>query len=82
MNINWKLRLKNKVTLTAIILQAVTLVYALLGVSGIVPAVGEDTIVNIAYMAIELFCLLGIVVDPTTKGIKDSNQAQSYDEPK
>lgn len=82
MNINWKLRFQNKVTLTAIVLQLIALVYAILRMVGVVPAVGEDTVINLAYMAIELFCLLGIVVDPTTKGINDSTQAQSYFEPR
>ena len=80
--INWKLRFQNRVTLTAIVLQIIALVYAILGMAGIVPAVGEDTVTNIAYMFIELFCLLGIVVDPTTKGVGDSDQAQSYSAPK
>lgn len=82
MNINWKLRFQNKTTLTAIVLQFIALVYAILGMAGVVPAIGEDVIVNICYMAIELLVLLGIVVDPTTSGVSDSTQAMAYTEPK
>lgn len=82
MNINWALRFKNKVTLTAVVVQVIAIVYAVLGMSGIVPKIGENVILDVAYMLIELLCLLGIVVDPTTAGASDSNQALGYTEPK
>lgn len=80
-NINWSLRFQNKVTLTALVLQVIAIVYAILGMFNVVPAIGEDVITNIAYMIIELLVLLGVVVDPTTKGIPDSDQAQQYTKP-
>lgn len=80
-NINWSLRFQNKVTLTALVLQVIAIVYAILGMFNVVPAIGEDTITNLAYMIIELFVLLGIVVDPTTNGIQDSDRAQQYTKP-
>ena len=82
MGINWILRFKNKATLTAIIAQVVAIVYAICDMAGIVPAIGENAILDTAYMVVELLCLLGIVVDPTTKGISDSTQAYNYEEPK
>ena len=33
-------------------------------------------------MVIDLLCLLGIVVDPTTDGVSDSTQALDYSAPK
>ena len=80
--INWKLRLQNKTTLTAIILAAVALVYQVLGVANVVPSISESAVVETAGMVINLLCLLGIVTDPTTKGISDSSRALTYDEPK
>lgn len=80
-NINWSLRFQNKVTLTALVLQVIAIVYAILGMLNVVPAIGEDVITNLAYMIIELFVLLGVVVDPTTKGVQDSDQAQQYTKP-
>lgn len=82
MNINWKLRLQNKTTLTALIMALVALVYQVLGVCGIVPRVAQDQVTTIISMVINILCLLGIVVDPTTAGIGDSNRALTYDEPK
>lgn len=80
--INWKLRLQNKTTLTAIILAAVALVYQVLGVANVVPSISESAVVETTGMVINLLCLLGIVTDPTTKGISDSSRALTYDEPK
>lgn len=82
MKINWKVRFQNKVTLTAIVMAIVALVYQVLGIIGVVPAVAESTIVEIAGMVINLLVLLGIVVDPTTEGAGDSQQALTYTEPK
>lgn len=81
MNINWKLRFQNKVTLTAIVLAVIALVYQVLGIFGIVPAVAQDTIVQLAGAVINLLVLLGIVVDPTTEGLGDSDRAMTYEEP-
>lgn len=79
---NWKLRLKNKTTLTAIILGTVALVYQILGVAKVVSPVAQDEIAQTAGMLINLLVLLGVVVDPTTKGVGDSMQAMTYTEPK
>jgi phi LC3 family holin len=82
MDINWKLRFQNKATLTAIVLGVVALVYQILGLLGITPAVSENEIINIVGMVINLLVLLGVVVDPTTAGVGDSDLAKSYDQPK
>ena len=82
MRINWKLRFQNKTTLVAIIMQAVTLIYAVLAMVGVTPGIGEDQITNVLYILVELLCLLGIVVDPTTKGMSDSGNAMMYTQPK
>ena len=82
MNINWKLRFQNKATLTALVMALVALVYQVLGVCGVVPRVTQDQITTIAGMIINILCLLGIVVDPTTVGVGDSVRAMSYDKPR
>lgn len=82
MNINWKLRLQNKTTLTALIMALVALVYQMLGVCGVVPRVAQDQVTTIVSMVINILCLLGIVVDPTTAGVGDSTRAMTYNEPR
>ena len=82
MNINWKLRFQNKTTLTAIILALVALVYQVLGLFGVVPKISQDELTTVIGMVINLLCLLGIVVDPTTDGVSDSARALTYDKPR
>lgn len=82
MKINWKLRFQNKTTLTAIILALVALVYQVLGVFGVVPKISQDELTTVIGMVINLLCLLGIVVDPTTDGVSDSARALTYDTPR
>ena len=77
----WKLRFKNKTTLVTLIAAAVALVYQVLGLFNVVPSVSEESVMNIATMGINLLCILGIVVDPTTPGIADSDRAMTYDKP-
>ncbi len=82
MNINWKLRFQNKTTLTAIILALVALVYQVLGLFDVVPKISQDELTTVIGMVINLLCLLGIVVDPTTDGVSDSARALTYDTPR
>lgn len=82
MHINWKLRLKNKVTLTAIVLGVVGIAYKILAMLGIVPAISESEVIEVVLLVVELLVLLGVVVDPTTAGASDSQQAMGYDKPR
>lgn len=82
MNINWKLRLQNKTTLTTLILAIIAFVYQVLGIFGIVPGIDQNTIVNTCGLIINLLVAVGIVVDPTTAGISDSTKALEYTKPK
>ena len=76
--LNWKLRLKNKTTLIALIGALAALVYQVLGAFGIAPGISENTVLEIAGLAVNALCLLGIVVDPTTEGVRDSERAMQY----
>lgn len=82
MQINWKLRLKNKVTLTTIVLNVIGIAYMILALLDIVPSVSESEVVEVALLIIELLGLLGIVVDPTTAGASDSQQVMNYRKPR
>ena len=72
--INFKLRLQNKTTLVALT-SAVFLMLQQFGLT--IPSniqVGVNTFVVI-------LVILGIVTDPTTKGLSDSERALSYTKP-
>lgn len=79
---NVKLRFQNKVTLTAIVLAVIALVYQVMAMFDVVPRISQNEITDTCGMIINLFVLLGIVVDPTTKGINDSTSALLRTEPK
>ena len=82
MNINWKVRIKNPVFWTTVIPAAVSFVYCVLGALGIVPALTENMVLNLATMLITALTTLGVLVDPTTKGLSDSNMAMTYKAPR
>ena len=73
--INWKLRFKNKATLIAIS-STVILLAQQLGLK--LP----DNIADVVNTVLTLLVLLGVVNDPTTAGLKDSETALTYDKPK
>ena len=47
-----------------------------------VPLGLEENVVNVVEAALYVLVLLGIIVDPTTDGVGDSDEAQGYEEPK
>lgn len=82
MKMNWKLRLKNKATLTAIIAAVITCVYSIAMALGVELEVGQEQIAGIVGVILTILTGLGVLVDPTTKGIEDSDRAKNYTEPK
>lgn len=75
MKINWKVRLQNKTWLLAMAAAVLAFVYQLLGLLGIAPAVSEDQLTQLIGLAVNVLVALGVVVDPTTEGLQDSEQA-------
>ena len=80
--INWKVRFKNKVWLTAFISFVVSTVFQFLGMFEVAVPITQDHVMQIVATAMQLLSLLGVIVDPTTKGLPDSAQAMEYKEPK
>jgi len=79
--INWKVRFRNRVWLTGFVTFVVSTVYQALAAFDIIPPVAQTAVMDIAATAIQLLSLLGIVVDPTTEGLGDSERARGYDFP-
>lgn len=73
--INFKLRLQNKATLVALI-SAVFLMLQQFGFN--IPSNIQEGVNTLVLILV----ILGIVTDPTTKGLGDSEQALGYHEPK
>lgn len=80
--INWKIRFQNGAFLIAFIGGAVSFVYAVLGLFDIVPSITQNNATDMVAAAVQILVMLGIVTDPTTSGVTDSDQALSYTTPK
>lgn len=81
MQMNWKVRFRNKTWLTLFLSLIIGFVFNILKLFEIVPAVTENTVLTIVAQILEFLGLIGVLVDPTTAGISDSNRAMSYVEP-
>ena len=81
--INWKVRIKNKifwVTLIPLLALLVQQVAAIFGAALDLTALQEQ-LVAIVGTVFAILALLGVVVDPTTEGVGDSERAMGYEEP-
>ena len=81
MKINWKVRLKNPVFWLTVIPAVIAFVYTILGLFGVVPTISEDVLVNAVTAIISALTTVGVLIDPTTKGVSDSDRALTYEEP-
>lgn len=81
MEINWKVRFKNKVFLTTLASLVVGFIFNLLKMFHVAPAITENEVLSIIAQALEILGAIGVIVDPTTVGFSDSKRAMSYEEP-
>lgn len=81
MKVNWKVRFKNKTWLGMFLSLIVGFIFNLLKMFDIVPVVTENSIMQLVSQVLTFLGLIGVLVDPTTAGIGDSERALSYDEP-
>lgn len=81
MKINWKVRFKNKTWLSMFLGLIIGFAFNILKMFDIVPSVTQNLVVEIVGQVLTFLGLIGVVVDPTTAGIEDSNRAMNYEEP-
>ena len=81
--INWTVRIKNKNFWLAVIPAVLLLIQAVAAVFGYTLNLGDigDKLVAVVNAVFGLLAILGIVNDPTTKGLADSQRALKYDTP-
>lgn len=84
MKINWIVRIKNKVFWVALIPAVLLLVQQICALFGVNLEVSglSDQLIDIVNTVFVVLAVLGIVADPTTDGMTDSEQAMTYTEPK
>ena len=78
MRINIKARLKNKTFLISFSALAIAFVYQILSLFGVTPGISENEVVSIFSIVINILACIGVVVDPTTDGMNDSDRAMTY----
>lgn len=82
MQINWKVRFQNKTFLTGLISLVVVFIYDLLQLLEIVPAVTQSAVMQVAEGILTILGMVGVIADPTTAGLSDSQQVMAYETPK
>lgn len=82
--INWKVRIKNKNFWIALIPALLLLVQVVAAVFGFAIDLGDlgNKLLAVVNAVFAVLSILGIVTDPTTQGVADSNLALTYEEPK
>ena len=84
MNINWKVRFRNKAWVISFVSAIIVLIQVVAAVFGYTLDLGDtlNKLKDVINAAFVLLALLGIVTDPTTAGVSDSTQALTYEKPK
>lgn len=81
MKINWKVRFKNKVFLSSLFALVVSFVFELLALFEVFPAISESMVMQLCNIVLMILAGMGIISDPTTAGVSDSERALTYTEP-
>lgn len=82
--INWTVRIKNKNFWLAVIPALLLLAQTVAAVFGYTLDLGDigNKLIDVVNAVFGVLVILGVVNDPTTAGMSDSKQAQSYQAPK
>lgn len=82
-NINWTVRIKNKNFWLAVIPAVLLLVQAVAAVFGFTLDLGDigNKLIAVVNATFGVLVVLGVVNDPTTAGMSDSNRAMNYKKP-
>ena len=81
MKINWKVRLQKKSFWVSLIALLLVLANQVAEIFGYDITVYNDQITALSETILGILILLGIIVDPTTQGLSDSERALTYKKP-
>ncbi|MGE7092972.1 phage holin [Lysinibacillus sp. NPDC048646] len=83
MRVNWKIRLMHKpflLALLSLLLLLAQQVAALFGYE--LTSMMSEQLTSIINTGLSIFVLMGVIVDPTTQGTRDSERALMYRKPR
>ena len=78
MKINWKVRFKNGKWVAMFVGAVVTTSYMICETLGIKIPIPQTDVTKIVTAILGLLSMIGVITDPTTKGIGDSDLAMTY----
>lgn len=76
-NINWKVRFKNKAFLIPFVALVVSFLYEFLTLLGVTPTVEKDVATELTAVLLNFLGIIGVIVDPTTKGFGDKGSDEA-----
>ena len=79
--INWQVRFRNKIWLGSFLSLIVSFIYNILALFDIFPTVTQNAVAQLINQVLTFLGLIGVIVDPTTAGIGDSERAMGYEVP-
>lgn len=80
--INWKVRVKKKSFWVAIVSAIALFINNITGAVGLDYSASIEQSVDVITSILTVLAGLGIIIDPTTKGVKDSEKATEYTKPR
>lgn len=78
MKINLKVRMKNKTFVITMLTTIIAFIYQILAMFEIVAPINKEQVTQVIMLLVNILVGLGILVDPTTKGVSDSERALGY----
>ncbi|HEA3297240.1 TPA: phage holin [Staphylococcus aureus] len=82
MDINWKLRFKNKAVLTGLVGALLLFIKQITDLFGLDLSTQLNQVSAIIGAILTLLTGIGVITDPTSKGVSDSSIAQTYQVPR
>ncbi|PTK52100.1 phage holin [Staphylococcus haemolyticus] len=79
---NWKLRFKNKAVLTGLVGAVLLFIKQVTELFGLDLSTQLEQISGLVGAILTLLAGLGVIVDPTSKGVKDSGITKTYSKPR
>ena len=74
LKMNLKIRLKNKTFVISMLTAIIAFIYQMLSLFEVVSPISQEQTIQFIMIFINLLVGLGVLVDPTTKGIGDSER--------
>lgn len=74
MKINLKVRMKNKTFVITMLTTVIAFIYQILAMFEIVAPINKEQATQVIMLLVNILVGLGILVDPTTKGVSDSER--------